>query len=213
MLIFLAVVCGYANAEEEQAEVDSASVDDDYEFKTLTREECYRKIFSERMYGIAQNISFSSENMFISMSFAANIPLSKEGPYMLDIELGFGGTIRYDAISEDTPKSPEENKKATKAYLPTSLLVQYVLNPHALELPNAAKRKGAHLIRSYYLEAGPTLGVITLLDTPKSGGFILGGGMRQSAIRQSDGAFTMVAGLRLMYWNSLYIGLNWSALF
>ncbi|GBU26075.1 hypothetical protein R83H12_02758 [Fibrobacteria bacterium R8-3-H12] len=198
VLIFLAVVCSYANADEEQTEADSTSMDD--EDRALTKEECYRKIFSENMYGGGFGLFYSSENISVPFFFAANIPLSKEGPWALDIELG---------IDVYFPRHI--------SYISLSPLAHYVFSPEDkyFRKDRAGIRemkmrfgKNGYRITSYYLEAGPIL----TMEKGDMGpvGFVSGGGWRVDSSPLGGGV--ALWGLRLKYLNSLQIGLNLSAL-
>jgi len=198
---------------DEQTEVDPISVEDEYK-EPLTKDECYKKIFSENMYGfgVSINSSPSVEDWSMSIPLVANIPLSKEGPFRLDVELGFGLLHHlYSVVEEHSFNNSSYTEEYTfnfDYYVPASLLVQYVFSPKDyVEGKKLRKIYGddGYNIRSYYLEAGPTLShTLGILGhgakATNFGGFVFGGGWHN----YTNGGMGML-GLRLTYLSSLQI--------
>jgi len=179
------------NSKSDKKEKSSSKDEENKEL--LEGEDAYRKVFSENWYGISESV-FPNIDDFdkskLGLGFRADFSLSEKGPFMLDMELNFMFRKKFDWDIQ------------------TLSLANYLLAPKEVR---ATTLFGGEIgvIRSWYLEAGPMYSVKS-----ENFGLVLGLGLRENPTDNPyDSKANSVYGLRLIYLNSIQIGIVIGALF
>jgi len=191
--------------KEKSSSKDEKSNSKDEENKEdkelLEGEDAYRKVFSENWYGISESIFPNIDDISqskLGLGFRADFSLSEKGPVMLDIELNF--MFGLEKYPEGQPEADWDIQALSLAH--------YLLAPKEVRTTNLFGGE-IGLIRSWYLEAGPMYSIKS-----ENFGWVLGLGLRENATDNPfDSKVNAVYGLRLIYLNSIQIGIAMGLLF
>ena len=192
IIVFLTVIFGYAE-EQENWKYDN---DKSGEEVKHSKDSAYKEVFKERFYGVSTSIIPDFSNPFgymLGFGFRADIPNSKEGPIMWGIELN---------IMIESKKDEYQDVIKFEHPIHTLFLAQYIFG--ASEKIEGISMSGARVVgvSSYYLETGPIIDI-----SSKDFGGVLGTGFRFSSLENVfKRRLEMVYGIRLIYLNSLKLG-------